>query len=109
MTHNRVGKAGIGSRFNDFLEEQQIRQEVETAAIKSVLSAALVKFMEENKISKIKMAKSLDTSRSALDRLLSPEDTSITISTFVKAVSIMGKRAKIIIEDVENNASEIRR
>jgi hypothetical protein len=41
------------------------------------------------------MAKSMHTSRAALERLLDPENTSVTLHTIDKAARIIGKRIKL--------------
>ena len=59
-----------GSRFDDFLEEEGIREEVEAVAIKRVLAWQLSQEMQQQKKSKQAMARDLQTSRSQLDRVL---------------------------------------
>ncbi len=53
-------------------------------AIKRALSYQLAEAMEEQHISKVEMAKRLDTSRSQLDRLLDPNHLGITPSQFAR-------------------------
>ena len=45
----------IGSSFDDFLEEEGIREEVEAVAVKRVLAYELALAMENNLINKAKM------------------------------------------------------
>ena len=45
----------IGSSFDDFLEEEGIREEVEAAAVKRVLAYELALAMENNSINKVEM------------------------------------------------------
>jgi antitoxin HicB len=47
------------------------------------------------KMAKTSVAKAMGTSRAAVDRLLDPENTSVTLNTLGKAASILGKRIKI--------------
>jgi antitoxin HicB len=47
------------------------------------------------KMTKTSVAKAMGTSRAAVDRLLDPENTSVTLNTLGKAASILGKRIKI--------------
>ncbi len=51
--------------------------------------------MKTKKISKVAMARQMKTSRSALDRLLAPQNTSITLQTMGRAAHVMGKRLRI--------------
>jgi len=85
----------LGSNFNDFLMEEGILEECRAVAIKRVLAHHLQNFMKENQLSKTKMAKDMNTSRSALDRLLDPLNTSITLETMLKVAQITGKSIRI--------------
>ena len=53
-----------------------------------------------SQLTKSKMAKSMQTSRAALDRLLDPEYDSVTLRTLDKAARAVGKRIKIDLVDV---------
>ncbi|HEC03024.1 MAG TPA: hypothetical protein ENI81_05750 [Phycisphaerales bacterium] len=50
--------------------------------------------MKKEKISKNKMAKLLNTSRSQVDRLLDPKND-ITLSSLQRAASVVGRRVNI--------------
>lgn len=86
-----------GSRFDDFLEEEGILQEVEAIAVKRVLAFHIEQEMEKRGLSKTAMAKQMETSRAALDRLLNPENDAVTLKTMWKAASVLGKRLYIEI------------
>jgi hypothetical protein len=45
------------------------------------------------------MALELGTSRSGLERILDPENTSITLNTLAKAAELTGKKIHISIQD----------
>lgn len=85
-------KKYLGSRFEDFLEEEGILEECRASAIKFKLAHELEKAMSQQKISKGEMAKRLKTSRTGIDRLLDPENTSITLNTMAKVAHLLGKR-----------------
>lgn len=85
----------IGSDFDDFLEEEGILAETEAIAIKRVIAYQITQAMEREKLSKSAMARQMKTSRSALDRLLDPENTSITLQTLERAAHAIGKRLRI--------------
>ncbi len=85
----------IGSNFDDFLEEEGLLAETESVAIKRVLAYQVAQLMKTKKISKVAMARQMNTSRSALDRLLDPQNTSITLQTMERAAHVMGKRLRI--------------
>ncbi len=82
----------IGDSFDSFLEEQGIEEEVTGSAIKQVIAWQIENNMRENNISKSAMAKKMNTSRSALDRLLDPKNTAVTLQTLMKAANAVGKK-----------------
>ena len=98
---SRRMKDHTGSPFDSFLEEEGIREEVEAVAIKRVLAWQLKKAMKEQRKTKRLMAKQLHTSRSQLDRLLDPQNISVTIATITRAARALGKRVIIHVADVK--------
>jgi antitoxin HicB len=86
---------GIGSSFDDFLQEEGMLAQAEAIAIKRVIAFQLEETMTKEHITKTEMAKRMKTSRSAVDRLLDPLNTSITLATIESAVAAMGKRLQI--------------
>ena len=86
---------GIGSSFNDFLEEEEILSQSDAIAIKRVIAYELQQTMLKEHISKTAMAKKMHTSRTSIDRLLDPNNNSITLATMENAASAMGKRLHI--------------
>ena len=87
-----MNKNCIGSKFDDFLEEEGMLQESDTVAIKRVIAYALEQKMISEKITVSQLAKDLDTSRSAISRILDPENTAITLNTIEKVAKYLGKR-----------------
>ena len=85
----------IGSDFDTFLEEEGIKEDTEIIALKRVISFQLQETMKKLHISKTMMAKKMNTSRSAVNRLFDPENESITLQTLNKAASVLGKKLKI--------------
>lgn len=85
----------IGSNFDDFLEEEGLLAEAEAIAIKRVVAYQVARMMEDQKMSKTAMAKRMKTSRSALDRLLDPKNTSVTLQTLERAAHAIGKRLRV--------------
>ncbi|MFN5862878.1 MAG: helix-turn-helix domain-containing protein [Pseudanabaena sp.] len=90
----------LGSAFDDFLDQESILNEVTEVALKRVLAWQVEQAMKERGLTKSKMAKSMQTSRAALDRLLDPEYDSVTLRTLDKAARAVGKRIKIDLVDV---------
>jgi len=88
-----------GSTFDDFLREEGVFEDVEAAAVKKVVATMLADAMKSQRISKVAMVRRLGTSRSQLDRLLDPDNPSVTLVTLTKAASALGKRLIIAFED----------
>jgi len=84
-----------GSTLDSFLQEEKILEETEAAAIKKIITYQLEQIMEKKHLNKSDMASKMHTSRSALERLLDPKNTSITLYTLVKAARVMGKKLLI--------------
>ena len=80
----------IGSNFNDFLAEQNMLEEVTAVAHKRIIAMQLASAMKDLHVSKMQMAKKMDTSRSSVDRLLNPDNTSVTLSTIDRAALALG-------------------
>ena len=57
-----------GSRLDDFLKQEGVLDEFQTAAIKEVIAWQIQQAMTEKKLSKNKMAQLMKTSRAQLDR-----------------------------------------
>jgi antitoxin HicB len=90
----------IGSAFDDFLEEEGLLSEANTVAIKRVLAWKISQKMAEKGMTKASMAAAMGTSRSALDRLLDPENTSVTLNTLDRAAAVTGMRLQLsLVED----------
>jgi len=85
----------IGSNLDDFLHEEGILAEVERDAIKEILANQILTLMSEQKISKVEMSRRMGTSRSSLDRLLDPSNSSVSLKTLDKAASSLGKKLNI--------------
>lgn len=85
----------IGSSFDDFLEETGVLAETNAVAIKRVIAWEIQQKLEQEHLSKTKMAQMMNTSRAALDRLLDPNNTSITLHTLDNAAKALGKTLRL--------------
>lgn len=88
----------IGSSFDDFLEEEDLLGGSEIEAVKRVVAYLLRKKIDNHVITKTALARKLGTSRSGLERILDPENTSITLHTLSKAAEFTGKKIHITIQ-----------
>lgn len=86
------GGGPVGSSFGDFLESEGLRADVTALALKRVIAWQLAEEMKNQALTKQAMATRMETSRSALDRLLDPGSTSLSIKTLDKAAQALGKR-----------------
>jgi antitoxin HicB len=87
--------AHIGSSLDDLLDEEGLLAESEAIAIKRVLVFQLSLAMQEQGLSKSALARRMDTSRSALDRLLDPDNPSVTLLTLEKAAKALGRHIRV--------------
>jgi DNA-binding Xre family transcriptional regulator len=99
-----MSRRNIGSDFDTFLEDEGLLEETTATAVKRVIAYQLAEKMAEDKLTKAEMARRMDTSRSALDRLLDPENSSVTLQTLQSAVQALGGRLKIEIDFHKNAA-----
>jgi hypothetical protein len=88
-------KPYFGSSLEEFLKEEGILEETRTRALKEVLAWQISQTMEKNRISKVEMARRMNTSRASLDRLLDPDNTSVTLQTLSKAARAIGRGIRI--------------
>jgi antitoxin HicB len=88
-------KGRIGSSFDDFLKEEGIYEEVTARAIKRVIVRQLDALMREQGLTKSELAKRMDTSRAQLDRLLDPENESVTLATLTRAAQAVGRNLRM--------------
>ena len=84
-----------GSSFDDFLQEEGILEEVSARAQKRFLALQINDIMQTTNLNKIWLAEKMDTDVTQLDRLLDPEDTSITLQSLNRLAHAMGKRLRI--------------
>ncbi len=84
-----------GSTLDDFLEEEGIREEARTAAIKRVIAWQLAEEMKKQGITKKRLAELMQTSRAQIDRILDPDKGNVTIETLQRAAALLGRRLRL--------------
>ena len=84
-----------GSNFDDFLAEEGILEEVSAKARKRHLAFQLADIMKDSKVTKTALAQKMQTSRSQLDRLLDPDNTSITLESLERLARAVDKQLRI--------------
>ncbi len=89
----------IGSAFEDFLEEEGIKEEVTVIAQKRLIAWRLRQAMKEKHLSQEAMAKKMKTSRPSVHRLLDPENTAVTLKTMQRAADALNKELRVEFVD----------
>src|SRR5690554_4380687 len=90
-------QSALGSSFDDFLHEQGLYEETTLAATKRVLAEQIRRAMEEENLTKAEMARRMHTSRSALERLIDPDNENVTLQTLDKAARAIGRRLSVAL------------
>ena len=90
-----MNKQYIGRNFDDFLAEEGLLAEAQSVAVKRVLAYQIEQLMISQNLSKTVMARRMNTSRAALNRLLDPANPSVTLQTLERAASVLGKRLQV--------------
>ncbi|NKI96840.1 XRE family transcriptional regulator [Rhizobacter sp. SG703] len=89
-----MSKKHVGSSLDDFLKEEGLFEETQALAIKEVVVWQLTEAMEQQSLSKARLAVLLKTSRSQVDRLLDPT-RDVTLSTLQRAAALLGRKVQI--------------
>jgi len=88
-------KGRIGSSLDEFLKEDGVYEDLTARAIKRVLARQLGDLMKREHISKTELAARMKTSRAQLDRLLDPENESVTLGTLTRAAQAVGRHLRM--------------
>ncbi len=80
----------FGSKLDDFLAEEGLLDGADLVALKRVIAYQIDELRKAKGFSKVQMAHRMKTSRAAVDRLLSPTNTSITLQTLGQAAHALG-------------------
>jgi len=90
-----MNKMNIGSTFDSWLREEGIYEETTASAIKRELARQLEAAMKKQNVTKAEMARRMQTSRASLDRLLDPQNESVTLLTLQKAATSIGREIRV--------------
>ncbi|GMA14386.1 helix-turn-helix domain-containing protein [Deinococcus metallilatus] len=93
--NDKTLKKHVGSSFDNFLAEEGLLTDVEAVALKRVIAFQLEQEMKRNGLTKTELASRMETSRSAVDRLLDPENHAVTLRTLERAAGVLGKRLRL--------------
>jgi antitoxin HicB len=95
MTKEEKGYIDRAETFDDFLEADGLFEETEALALKHVIADQLRIAMETEGLTKTAMAQRMRSSRQQLDRLLDPNNPSVTLLTLRRAAAAVGRNLRI--------------
>jgi hypothetical protein len=103
MKHKKASKTGKGTidrseTFDEFLASEGILAETEDAAIKEIIADQIKVAMDKQHLSKTEMAARMKTSRRQLDRLLDPNNGSVTLATLRRAATAVGRTLRVALD-----------
>jgi antitoxin HicB len=81
--------------FDDFLAGQGLLENAEEIAIKRVLAWQIGEAMKAQGLTKTAMPALMRTDRHQLDRLLDPNNPSVTLSALRRAASAVGRKLRV--------------
>lgn len=87
--------AHIGSDFDEFLKRDGLLAECEAGALKRLVAWQIEQEMKRRRISRAKLAQRMRTSQATLDRLLSQNESFVTLQLLEQAALALGRKLKI--------------
>ena len=99
-----ISNPHIGSSLDELLEEDGTLAEVRATAVKRVLAFELRRAIEAKGFTNSEMAARMKTSRAALDRLLDPDNRSVTLLSISRAAAVLDKDLQIGLVDRPDSA-----
>lgn len=98
MPTKQKGSIDRTESFDEFLATEGLLAETEDAAIKEIIADQIKVAMDKQRLSKTAMAARMKTSRRQLDRLLDPNNPSVTLATLRRAASAVGRTLRVELE-----------
>jgi predicted nucleic acid-binding protein len=93
--HLDQSTAEQSARLRAVLRRQGRQLEVSAKALKRLLALQIADIMKESNMTKTLLAQRMQTSRSQLDRLLDPDNTSVTLESLEHLARAVGKQLRI--------------
>lgn len=91
----RKGSIARDETFDEFLGQEEIFAETEELAVKELIAEQIMSAMNLQGLTKTAMAGRMKTSRRQLERLLDPENQSVTLSTLRRAAHAVGRKLRV--------------
>jgi antitoxin HicB len=95
MVTKKPRSTGDLSTLDDLLGELGTREAFQAVAVKEVLAWQIEQAMNDQKLSRKRLAERMGTSRSQISRLLDPKDGNVTLSTLQRAAEILGRKVRL--------------
>jgi antitoxin HicB len=91
-------KVDRSESFDEFLSKDGLLADTEDMALKEIIADQIKVAMDHEGLTKSKMAARMKTSRRQLDRLLDPENPSVTLTTLRRAAVAVGRTLRVELE-----------
>jgi DNA-binding Xre family transcriptional regulator len=89
-------------RFDTYLDERGVREEVHTAALKEVVAWRLDQMRKKRQVTKQDLATRMGTSRPQVRRILDPKASGgLTLETIARAAEALGYRIRVEFDEVD--------
>ena len=98
MKKKKKGFVDRSESFDEFLAADGLLAETEDAALKEIIADQIKVAMSKEGLSKTAMAARMKTSRRQLDRLLDPNNPSVTLGTLRRAATAVGRTLRVELE-----------
>jgi len=92
--------SAVGSSLDSLLAEEGILNQTQAGAAKRVISWQVKQLLELQNLSVSELAEKMNTSRAAVNRILDPENTSLTLNSLGAVADLFGKKLEIQLKDV---------
>lgn len=89
------GRVAQDETLDEFLAREGMLAETEELALKEIIADQIREAMKEHGLTKTAMAARMKTDRRQLDRLLDPNNPSVTLSTLRRAASAVGRTLRV--------------
>ena len=95
MTNRESKGRASDDTFDQFLADQGLLEDAEEVAIKRLLAWQIADAMKVQGLTKTAMAARMRTDRRQLDRLLDPDNPSVTLGTLRRVASAVGRKLRV--------------
>ncbi len=88
----------FGKTLNEFLEEEGMLEHTQAVALKRMIAYRINDLLKQANVSQAELARRMGTSKAAINRLLNPNNTSLSINTLIKVTQALGKKISVAID-----------